>query len=123
MKAELKKADDKIADLSKPKEPELFPATEVGLFLSGLDYTSSEGGMTFTNASAKRGVLCLKGVAKNTKTAITTDSIADCKEIKPFESNVQLMFKFAASSLRKACPQTGDCEFSVSPINKTEPRK
>jgi len=88
------------------------------MYLSGLHAASAEGGMTFTNATPDSGFLCRKGVAKNTKTGATTESIADCKEIRPFESHVKLAFQFAVSEIRRICPQEGDCDFSTAPAGK-----
>lgn len=123
-KAELKKAEDKIAELTKPKDPELFPAKDMGMFLSGLRYSAAEGLITFTNATPKGGMLCLKGVAKNVKSGAVSESIATCKEIKPYDSNVRLVFSFASGDLHKVCAQEGDCDFNVaSVVAKNEPQK
>jgi hypothetical protein len=116
--AELKNARDKIAELSKPRDPDLFPMSYVGTYLGWLVNGTSEGFMLFTNTSARTGVLCLKGVATNTKTGAISESIPACREIKPFDSNVRLDFKFAGGDLHKTCPQDGDCRFSTTHIDR-----
>jgi hypothetical protein len=87
------------------------------MYLGRLVYSSAEGAMTFTNTTAKSGYLCLKGVATHAKTGATSESIAACREIKPFDSNVSMAFKFAGD-LYKACPQEGDCQFTTRDIDK-----
>jgi hypothetical protein len=114
----LKKAEDRIVEMSKPKEPQKFPIKQMGMYLGGLAYGASEGGITFTNTTAKGGFLCLKGVVHNSKTGFTDNSIATCQEIKPFDSNVHLGFKFARTNLHNACPQDGDCSFSVDEVQQ-----
>jgi hypothetical protein len=117
MKAELKKAEDRIAELTKPKDPELFPRDKVGSYISALHYGSAKGVMTFTNTTPKSGILCLKGVATNTATNGVSESLATCREIKPYDSNVNLAFEFAGSDLRRICPTEDACQFSVRGID------
>jgi hypothetical protein len=118
LRVELKSAEEKLAEMSKPKEPALFPLKSVGMYLGRLEYASAEGSIVFTNTTAKSGYLCLKGVATNVKTRATAESIAACREIKPFDSNVNMTFKFAGGDLYKACPQVGDCQFSTSSVEQ-----
>lgn len=124
MKAELKKAEYKIAELTKPKEPELFPVSALGMHLTGLRYSVAEGEILFTNTTAKAGMLCLKGIAKNLKSEATSESIATCREVKPYDSNVRMVFSFGGGDLHKVCPQDSDCKFNVTSVgDKTEPQK
>lgn len=122
MKAALKIAEDKIAKLSEKKEPDLFPLEAVGIYLSGLNHRTAEGGITFTNTSPKSGFLCLKGVATNPSSGTSSESIPDCKEITPYESSINLQFKFASGDLQDVCPKEDDCRFSVSPMARPEPK-
>jgi hypothetical protein len=120
MKAALKIAEYKIAKLSEKKEPDLFPVEAIGIYLSGLNHRTAEGGMTFTNTSPRSGFLCLKGVATNPSAGTTSESIPYCKEINPYESSINLQFKFASGDLQNVCPKEDDCRFSVSPIDRPE---
>jgi hypothetical protein len=115
-KAALKQAEEKLAELTKPKGPPLFPLKSVGVYLSSLRLSTAEGMMNFTNTTDQSGILCLRGTAKNAKSGETSDSIADCHEVKPYESNVRMVFYFAGGELHKLCPQEGDCALSAAPV-------
>jgi hypothetical protein len=117
MRSALKKADDKIAELSKA--PEKF--TDLSAFQETNEKNqqhlmflpqSAKGVIWFTNTTNKSGYLCLKGAAQNNKTNEFEASVPICKEIKPFDSYVQMEFKFTGGVI-KMCPQSSDCTFTV----------
>jgi len=115
VKAELKKAEDRIADLSKPKGLTVFSPKSLGMYLAGLRLSTAEGVMNFTNATDEAGILCLKAVAKNGKSGEISESISACHEVKPYESNASITFLFAGGDLHRICAQVSDCSISVAP--------
>lgn len=123
MKEALKVAEDKIAELLAPKEPERFPVKNVGIYLSGLDHRTAVGAMTFTNTTSKSGFLCLKGVTINPSAGKKSESIPNCRKIDPYESNIKIQFPFAGQELKNVCPKEEDCRFSVSAIDGPQPEE
>ena len=118
MQSALKKADDKIAELSKG--PEKF--TDLSIFQDVNEKNqshllflpqSAKGAIWFTNTTNKSGYLCLKATAQNKKTNESEVSVPTCKDIKPFDSYTQIEFKFTGGVAR-ICPQSSDCTFMVA---------
>ncbi len=66
--------------------------------------------------SPRAGVVCISGAAVNPETGERTQSLATCKHVAPYESNVDLVLEFAGSTFDQVCKGVS-CELKF----KTEP--
>jgi hypothetical protein len=100
-KEELQRVTAEKAEKEKAERPERLPLSTVEPSLMALD--GSTGKLWFTNVSNRRGFLCVVGVATNPSSKQSTESIAGCKPVTPYASNMELPVIFAGADLRFIC--------------------
>ena len=112
----VKKAEENLAaEREKKAEPVRWPFDiSKQMQLSGIDLKENRGYFYFTNISPKAGVICLAGIATNTETNESTESLASCQDIKAY-SSVEVIFTFASNNLKAVCGE-GVCRLTVRSI-------
>jgi hypothetical protein len=88
----------------------------MGEYLVGLNATTATGNVIFTNASPRRGVVCIQGDAENPTTHAKATSLAACKAVAPYDSSEHLDLLFAGGELRDLCPTQTACRLSVKDL-------
>lgn len=106
-------AKDKAERVAKEaaNKPQRLAIDSVGEVLHLLD--GSIGTIWFSNATPREGVVCVEGTASAGEKSTT--SLATCKAVEPYETNVKMSVMFAGASISKLCPG-GSCAFSVKDV-------
>lgn len=103
-KEELQRAKAEKAEKEKAEKSERLPLSTVQPALMALD--GAKGNLWFTNVSNRSGFLCVVGVATNPSSKQSTESMAACKLVTPYASNIELTVVFAGADLRFICKET-----------------
>jgi hypothetical protein len=88
----------------------------MGEYLVALNTTTATGSVIFTNASARRGEVCVEGSAENQTTHTKSTSIVACKAVAPYDSAVHVELLFAGGELRDVCPTSTACRMTVKDL-------
>lgn len=104
-------AKEAIAE-EEAKRPRLLTLASMGNAMRLLD--GSTGYVWFSNAAPQDGILCLKGRA--TGNGQSTESLATCKQIGAFETNIKMSVMFAGASIKALCAGA-PCQFTVEDVN------
>jgi hypothetical protein len=116
--AELEEAGRQAARLaaeqSGTKENRLL-LSSMGSIMTSLNVSTSTGRVWFSNVSARTGIVCVLGSAKNSNTNMTSESLPSCKEIPPYASNVAIEMMFAGSDVQAVCKQVS-CSLEVRDV-------
>lgn len=93
--------------------------------MSGLVVPQSIGKLWFTNASARSGVVCVRGHAVNEKTNQSVRSLSACARVEPYASAVTLELRFAGRELDPICPDANACRLAIeeAPDPPAQPSK
>ena len=102
LKEDAKKAEERIAELSKPPKVDRFALKGAGAAMTALNVSEAEGRLFFTNVSPRSGVLCVHGVATNPVTSEKNESLSTCEHVQPY-ATVTIKVMFAGTALREAC--------------------
>jgi hypothetical protein len=124
LRDQLKSAEAKILESAAVKlEPVIarLALSSMGPLMRGLNHSKASGALWFTNVSPRRGVVCAQGVVTNKQTGKLANSLAACKVIGPYDSNVELDFDFAGAELSEICPEAGGCSFEVVDVADSQP--
>jgi hypothetical protein len=114
-----KKVEEKLAEhlkASADKSSRLSIGI-MGEYLSVLGTANAQ--IWFTNVSPRVGVVCVYGVATNSTTHKTVESIAACQEIAPYASAVHIGIMFPGGDLSETCPGSS-CVLSVKDAPESE---
>ena len=115
-KAEATKVQEKLtADLAQQKAdngPKRLLLTSMGSVMRSLNFSTAEGRMYFTNVSSRSGVVCVAGVATNTASQETSESLPTCEAVAAY-SAVEIKVMFAGATLGQLCPKAADCRMSL----------
>jgi hypothetical protein len=110
--AELAATQEKLAKAAEVKDPRVtrLPSTVVGQALTGFSVDRGEGYVTFTNASAQTGQVCLRGAV--TSSVGASESLDGCSFVEPF-TTVTMTLRFARRDMERVCGSKSECEFSM----------
>jgi hypothetical protein len=115
----LQNAEAQLADALKPKKPDRLTFKSMGMFLSALNRTNSNGEVWFTNLSPQAGVVCLQGAVANPDTKAITTSLAACREVGAYASEVHMTMMFAGKNLADTCGKSA-CQLMVMDASRTD---
>lgn len=101
-KAELARQDAERLAKEGAKEGRLT-LQSMGPVMRALNTLGANGRVWFSNVSDGSGVVCVVGIVTNPTTKATTESLATCKQVSPYASNVELQVEFAGGELEPLC--------------------
>lgn len=113
LQAAAKQAVAKADQLEKTKEkeeadnkPHRLTLASMGPYMSGINYSSAQGNLWFTNVSPRTGVLCVVGLAADPEVSVkTSESLPACQEVGAYAA-VHVSLTFANGDLNGACPKS-----------------
>jgi hypothetical protein len=122
LKEKAKKAELELSEAIAKREekPARLPIASMGVFLTSLTMSNSQGQLWFTNVSPRAGVVCLHGVAENRTTSKTSTSMAACQEVGAYASAVHMSFMFAGGDLNEVCPNSSSCDLRVAETQESK---
>ena len=98
-------------------KPARLSLASLGPILNLLE--GSIGTIWFSNATSHEGFVCVQGIVSVGEQS--TKSLASCRKLDAYETNVKMTVEFAGASIKAICP-TGSCSFNVKDIPvETEP--
>jgi hypothetical protein len=104
----------------KPPEDGRLRLSSMGPWMSLLSETRASGGVWFSNVSPRSGIVCVVGVATNPSTKVISESLASCKHVPPYASNVEIEMMFAGADLAAAC-KGATCRLTVRDVSDATP--
>lgn len=75
----------------------------MGDVIHRLSTATATGHIAFSNVSPRSGVVCIAGVATNPDTNAKTESLASCKRVGAYDTNVDMQVSFAGGDLSAVC--------------------
>jgi hypothetical protein len=89
--------------------------SSMGAMMTVLNEGNGTGRVWFTNVSPRTGVVCIAGTATNPTSKVTTESLASCKNVPAYASNVEIQMMFAGANLAEVCKGV-TCAFSIKEV-------
>lgn len=110
--------EEKVAAALETAKTDLVPARlsfkSMGPSMRALSTAKAEGRLWFTNISSRSGVVCVQGIATNTKTSGTAKSLPSCEKVDQY-TTVNMTVMFADGQLHELC-KDNNCEIGFDEL-------
>jgi hypothetical protein len=114
----LQRTKAQLAEALRPTKPTRLMISSMGPIMYWLNPATATGAVTFTNVSARVGVVCITGLAKNPETQKTSESLPACHEVGAYASGIHFTVAFESGDLANVCGKT-KCKFEFRDVPQT----
>jgi hypothetical protein len=80
-----------------------------------LNESTATGRAWFSNVSPRSGIVCLVGIATSASRNMTIESLASCKQISAYATNIEMQVMFAGGDLAALCKGVS-CTFTLREV-------
>lgn len=109
-------------ELAKAKEAEKaaqrsdrLSFASMGPVIRALNASTAVGELWFSNVSPRSGVVCVAGIATNPSSGEKTESLATCKQVPAYATNVEMQVMFAGGVIAPLCKGV-TCSFTLREV-------